>query len=108
MGKTSALMEIMTTRTQLRADQILLFKTKSLGLLELFEVGANKVERWCVAQIKLEKQYMSLWYEHRHLKQIKHSWLLTSVFFSCSHIVNAWSECSQLPPPPNQILILKP
>ena len=32
MGKTSALMEIMTTRTQLRADQILLFKTKSLGL----------------------------------------------------------------------------
>ena len=45
MGKTSALMEIMTTRTQLRADQILLFKTKSLGLLELFGVGVNKVER---------------------------------------------------------------
>ena len=39
MGKTSALVEIMTTRTQPRADQILLFKTKSLGPLELFGVG---------------------------------------------------------------------
>ena len=101
MVKSSALMEIMTTRTQPRADQILLFKTKSLGLLELFGVGVNKVERWCVAQIKLENPYMSLWYEHCHLKQIKHSWLLTSAFFSYSHIVNAvvWNVHGSLLPP---------
>ena len=41
VGKTSALVEIMTIPTQLRVGKILLFKTKSLGLLGLFGVGVN-------------------------------------------------------------------